>query len=64
MACENCTEDNEYQTFPAVTVADRWVAVQRDERGVIHVLHEDGSVTERLTVPAINNNQLAVGGAA
>jgi hypothetical protein len=39
--------------YPLVTVSHRcrWVAVQWSDRGMVHVLHDNGTVTERLTVP-------------
>lgn len=52
------------ETYPDTTVADRWVAVQFHERGPVLVLHEDGTVSERMTMPAENCNQLPLGGAA
>lgn len=51
MACEHCEGDETY-TLPDVTVTDRWVAVQFNERGPVFVLEETGQVTERFTVPA------------
>jgi hypothetical protein len=51
--------------YPDATVSDQWVAVQFHEYGPVLVLHDDGTVTERMTMPAVNNiAQLPLGGAA
>lgn len=52
------------EAYPDMTVAERWVAVQFHERGPVLVLHEDGTVIERMTMPRENRAQLALGGAA
>lgn len=38
--------------LPHTERADRWVAVQFSDRGPVLILHEDGTVTERHTMPA------------
>lgn len=47
MCCEKCS----YEGDPEVTIGRDWVAVQWRERGTVNVLHADGTVTERFTVP-------------
>lgn len=52
---------------PEITVDDngRWVAVQWHDSGPVHVLEEDGTVTERMTVPTdVPQLPLPIGGAA
>lgn len=51
MACENCMGASK-PLYPDVTYGRTWVAVQWDDCGPIHVLEEDGTVTERFTVPS------------
>lgn len=38
--------------YPDVTITDRWVAVQWHDRGPVLLIEEDGTVTERFTVPS------------
>lgn len=55
-------EEDEYSPHE-VEVSDRWIAVQFDSRGPVLVLHDDGTVTERFTMPG-DVAQLPLGGAA
>jgi len=47
-----------------VEQASRWVAVQFGGRGPVLVLHDDGTVTERFTMPGADVAHLPLGGAA